>query len=90
MELLIIIYSITGVILTLSELKKRRLSIYLSLGIIVIGILYVMFTFFAYGQSDGAWYLIFYVIAILLLLPVSAISFVMGRLIRKQLILGQK
>jgi len=90
MELLIIIYSITGVILTLTEIKKAKFSIYVSIGIIIIGILYVIFTFFAYGQSDGAWYLIFYILAIILLFPVSVISFILGRLIRKQLKLEQK
>ena len=81
---IIIMIVATLIVLTTAESWKRWGSFLLTGLLILSGILFLIYSYFRFGEYDTAWYVIFMILALIPLIPVSILSTLIGRWIHSK------
>jgi len=79
MELFITVLIVTTVLMIVAESYKRWSAFILTGLLILSGILFLLYSYFQFGVSDTAWYVVFMILVLIPLVPLSIFSTLIGR-----------
>lgn len=84
MELIITVLIVITILMIIAE-SWRRWSAFILTGILILsGVIFLIYTYFQFGVSDTAWYVVFMILALIPLIPISILSTFIGRWIKSR------